>query len=97
MSPGPVPMWRWVPFVMGRTQPRSALGRLVRVIGGSGPGSDAWVLPAGARPLLPDNAPGRTAAVRRRLSLAGAALFLAVGLGALAWGWGAGASDPESS
>lgn len=78
--PGHVPLPRWVLFARSRLQPRSALGRAVRFLGGKGAGSDAWILPKSARHLLPDHDPAKTAAVARRLALLGAAVLGAFGL-----------------
>ncbi|WP_437968831.1 MBL fold metallo-hydrolase [Sorangium sp. So ce260] len=55
--PGKVPLFRFVPWLLSRTQPRTGLARAVRAIGGEGPGSEAWVLPRAVRPYLTDHRP----------------------------------------
>jgi glyoxylase-like metal-dependent hydrolase (beta-lactamase superfamily II)/ferredoxin len=73
LPPGHVPLARYIPFSQGRTSPRSAIGRVVRAIGGEGGGSDAWLLPPGAYSSLPDYDPGKTRAAALRVVVGSAA------------------------
>jgi glyoxylase-like metal-dependent hydrolase (beta-lactamase superfamily II) len=83
--PGHVPLARFIPFAQSRMNPKSALARAARAIGGEGAGSDAWMLPRAARPSLPDYDPGKTdATLRRAVLLTAAALAGAAGVAALA-------------
>jgi glyoxylase-like metal-dependent hydrolase (beta-lactamase superfamily II) len=77
LPPGRVPLARYIPFSESRMKPRSALGRVVRAIGGEGGGSDAWVLPPGAWSSLPDYDPGKTRAAIGRVVAGGAATIAA--------------------
>lgn len=84
-APGHVSLARFIPFAQSRTKPKSALARIVRAIGGDGAGSDAWLLPAAARPALPDYDPRKTAAALRRVYvLSAAALAITAGVVGLA-------------
>jgi glyoxylase-like metal-dependent hydrolase (beta-lactamase superfamily II) len=58
--PGRVSLAQYIPFVQSRMKPKSAMGRVMRAIGGEGGGSDAWILPRGARSSLPDFDPKKT-------------------------------------
>ncbi len=78
--PGHVPLVRWVLFAQSRMQPRRALSQVVRLLGGKGSGSDAWILPKSVRHLIPDYDPAQAAATARRRALLGAAALGAVGL-----------------
>jgi hypothetical protein len=64
------------------------MGRVMRAIGGEGGGSDAWILPRGARSSLPDFDPKKTRGAHRRAYLITAAALAitagAVGLAARA-------------
>ncbi|WP_437764733.1 MBL fold metallo-hydrolase [Sorangium sp. So ce281] len=71
---GYTPLSRWIMYVQSRMAPEKALGRALRAIGG---GSDAWVLPRGARSSLPDFDPDKTGVALRRLYVLGAAALLA--------------------
>ncbi|MDC0678958.1 MBL fold metallo-hydrolase [Sorangium atrum] len=71
---GYTPLSRWILYVQSRMAPEKTLGRALRAIGG---GSDAWVLPRGARSSLTDFDPDKTQVALRRLYLLGAAALLA--------------------
>ncbi|WP_437735113.1 MBL fold metallo-hydrolase [Sorangium sp. So ce1335] len=72
-APGRVPLLRFVPWVQSRTAPRTRLARVVRALGGEGPGSESWVLPRAVRPYLPDHRPEKDAAALLRVGLGAAA------------------------
>lgn len=72
--PGNVPLLRWIPFVMSRSNPRRRFARLVMAIGGQG--RDAWLLPRASRQYLTDYQQGGASALRRR--------FFAFAVGAVA-------------
>jgi glyoxylase-like metal-dependent hydrolase (beta-lactamase superfamily II) len=84
-APGHVPLAPYIPFIQSRMKPKSAIARIMRAIGGEGGGSDAWILPRGARSALPDFDPQKTRAAHRRAYLiTAAALALTAGAVGLA-------------
>ncbi|WP_433933645.1 MBL fold metallo-hydrolase [Sorangium cellulosum] len=82
-APGHVPMRRFIPWIQSRTRPSSRLARVVRALGGEGPGSESWVLPRAVRPYLPDHRPEKDVAALARVSLAATAAL--GGVAAVGW------------
>jgi len=84
--PGHVPRFRFIPFAISRSEPRTRFARFVRAIGQDG--GETWLLPKVARRYVNDYNPDKTRnAVRRAYALGGGALvLLASGIGLVAYG-----------